>query len=382
MKEGYSFYNPVKVFIGRGSLSYLERLLKDIKHVALVTTRGMLRRGYIRLLEEASSCEITVLLTDIPPNPSINVVIDNTGKLREGQVDAIIALGGGSVIDAAKALALFCAVNSSDEELKNIIKGNAEVPLLEPLSIIAVPTTAGTGSEVTPWASIWDDQSGDKYSLSHECLFPEVAILDARLLDSMPYELSLISALDALSHSMEAIWNKHHNPVSDVLASRAIECICGLFSDAFRHSYKEPGKREQMQYAAYLSGLAFSNTKTALAHSLSYPFTGQYQWPHGIACSFTLPEILKLTGDRYPERIAMILEAFDVETLNESVDYLSGLYETLGVYELLGRYAIKLPSQAVKTMSLITPNRAENSLVDMSQAEAVQLIESIFSRYI
>jgi phosphonate metabolism-associated iron-containing alcohol dehydrogenase len=174
--------------------------------------------------------------------------------------------------------------------------------------LIAAPTTAGTGSEVTPWATIWDSASQKKYSLHLECTWPRVAIIDPQLMLTVPAGVTVSTGLDALSHALESIWNVNANPVSDTFAISAIEdileCLPRLHKDLSSQEL-----RTRMALAALKAGLAFSNTKTALAHSISYEMTLRHGLPHGIACSFTLPLVLGLawghdaTRDRTLQRI-------------------------------------------------------------------------------
>jgi alcohol dehydrogenase class IV len=142
-------------------------------------------------------------------------------------------------------------------------------------ALIAVPTTAGTGSEVTPWATIWDAADGRKYSLHRPWTWPQAAIIDPGLMLSLPPGATLASGLDALSHALEAIWNVNRNPVSASLAAAAARDIVMTLPALMRHPDDLP-LRERMAVAALQAGLAFSNTKTALAHSLSYDITLQH----------------------------------------------------------------------------------------------------------
>jgi hypothetical protein len=147
-------------------------------------------------------------------------------------------------------------------------------------ALIAIPTTAGTGSEVTPWATIWDQAAGQKYSLHQSCTWPEAAVIDAELMTSLPAGATLASGLDALSHALESIWNVNRNPVSMALAvqsaRRTLATLPALMQDLGNAQL-----RSEMAEAALMAGLAFSNTKTALAHSLSYDITLQHGVPHG-----------------------------------------------------------------------------------------------------
>jgi len=179
-----------------------------------------------------------------------------------------------------------------DELLALLATGKPFVPARSKL-LIAAPTTAGTGSEVTPWATIWDSASHKKYSLHLECTWPKVAIVDPQLMLTVPAGVTVSTGLDALSHALESIWNINANPISDTYAIAAIEDILHCLP-LLRRDLSNKELRSRMALAALKAGMAFSNTKTALAHSISYEMTLRYGLPHGIACSFTLPLVLGL----------------------------------------------------------------------------------------
>ncbi len=175
------------------------------------------------------------------------------------------------------------------------------------LPLIAVPTTAGTGSEVTPWATLWDRSSDapKKYSLHVDETWPEAALVDPALTRSAPAGVTRNSALDALSHALESIWNVNHNPVSDALAVAAARGVIATLPALLAAADAED-QRIAMSRASLMAGLAFSNTRTALAHSVSYEMTLRHGLPHGLACSFTLPLVWQLAQGADAARDAVL----------------------------------------------------------------------------
>jgi alcohol dehydrogenase len=159
------------------------------------------------------------------------------------------------------------------------------------LPFIAIPTTAGTGSDLTRWATIWDSEASTKHSLEREDIYAEATIIDPLIMASLPWAVTLASGLDALSHALESIWNRNANPISRNLAISAASTIMQALPQlqADRH---DRDARKGLALGALQAGLAFSNTRTALAHNMSYPITLAHNVPHGIACSFCLPEVL------------------------------------------------------------------------------------------
>ncbi|NNE83166.1 MAG: iron-containing alcohol dehydrogenase, partial [Alphaproteobacteria bacterium] len=285
-------------------------------------------------------------------------------------VDYVVALGGGSSIDAAKAMiALHGTGHDEDLIMKHLSSGVPISNASDFIPLIAIPTTSGTGAEVTRWGTIWGD-AGIKFSISDERLYPQFAVLDPDLCISMSPEITLSTGLDALSHALESIWNRNHSILSDTLAVQAIVQVRKNLSIA----YKDPADkaaRSDMQHASLLAGLAMGTTQTALAHSISYPFTSMLGLPHGFACSFTLPEIARFNGEVAPERINLISQAF--ETTNEKLpDTMNAWFSSMG----LGGYILKyVPKDFLETLKsdLITRSRAANNIRDVDSEMAMTI---------
>ena len=208
-------------------------------------------------------------------------------------IEVIVALGGGSVIDAAKVLA---AADGSFDRVRTYLETGKGADRLGRTPIIAVPTTAGTGSEVTSWATVWDTEAKKKYSLAGEQFYPTTALVDPTLTLGLPRAVTVSTGLDALSHALESIWNVHANPVStslaEVAACEVLDTLPALAADLGNAEL-----RSRLARASLFAGLAFSNTRTALAHALSYHLTLHHGVPHGIACSFSLPLVMRaVTG--------------------------------------------------------------------------------------
>ena len=343
------FYNPVKIEFGRHSLRFLPRFVSNRKAL-LVTTSGFVKRG---LVDEVLSANPTIckVISNIQPNPTIIQVKELKEEIKSIAFDVIIALGGGSVIDVAKALAPVIEQDSLLEVLENGIPSDVEVK-----PIIAIPTTSGTGSEVTMWGTIWDDINKLKYSVMDERLYCESAILDPMLHLTIPANITIQTGLDALSHSFESIWNKNKNEVSTLYAKNAIneilEVLPLLVSDLSNVEY-----RERMLIASYHSGVAFSNTKTSIAHAISYYLTLQKDVPHGIAASILLSRIIKI----YMEDTSI-----DHELNLELVSKVEDLFNKLNISTRLKDYNITERDLANIENSLHKISRAQNSIINSS----------------
>ncbi|KAB0495849.1 iron-containing alcohol dehydrogenase PsrA [Pseudomonas vancouverensis] len=287
------YHNPVDTRFGWGSLDQLADITEQ-QTVALVTFPEARGLGLVDRLQALLGERLVYVIEDVQPNPDVaQLRATYEGFWQQaGSCDTVIAVGGGSAIDTAKALIVGTESGRFDELLALLASGKPFVPP-RCKQLIAAPTTAGTGSEVTPWATIWDSASQKKYSLHLECTWPTVAIIDPQLMLTVPGGVTVSTGLDALSHALESIWNINANPLSDTFAVSAIEDILECLP-LLRRDLASQELRSRMALAALKAGMAFSNTKTALAHSISYEMTLRYGLPHGIACSFTLPLVLGL----------------------------------------------------------------------------------------
>ena len=226
----------------------------------------------------------------VKPNPDLQDLDAATKSLRGLNIGCVVGLGGGSALDAAKVLA--STIPSPDgPTLLEVFRSKALTKWASRLPLVAIPTTSGTGAEVTPFATVWDHEEMKKYSLSGKFIYPDTALLDSTLTHSLNEKDTLYPALDAASHALESLWNKNATPISQSLAVRALE----LFNEALPPLLKDQNRldcRKSMQISSCLAGLAISQTKTAIAHAISYQLTLKYGIPHGLACSFTLPSLI------------------------------------------------------------------------------------------
>ena len=304
------YHNPVAIRFGAGSVEELPALLAG-RRTALVTFPEAEGLGLTARLRGILGASLATVIDRIEPNPDVSYLAamyeafwrDHAG------VETVVAVGGGSAIDTAKALMVGTANGRFDELIALLATGKAFKPA-RIKALFAVPTTAGTGSEVTPWATIWDRAGNKKHSLHLPETWPEAAVVDPDLMLTLPASVTVQSGLDALSHSLEAIWNVNANPISDTYAvAAAREVIATL--PALLKDLRDRELRARMALAALKAGLAFSNTKTALAHSISYEMTLRFGLPHGIACSFTLPMVLERAVGKVAGRDAVLAQVFD-----------------------------------------------------------------------
>jgi phosphonate metabolism-associated iron-containing alcohol dehydrogenase len=339
----------------------------------LITSQGWGQRGITRAIQSALPGACLGIVDSVPPNPSISYVLAHHNPAIVA--DFIIALGGGSVMDAAKAFAALCGKTASEASFLAMLEKPDGFDLSNPPKIIAIPTTSGTGSEITRWATIWSQQ-GQKYSLSHPALMPAHALLDSALCLSMPSLVTLTGGLDALSHACEALWNNSHTSESDRYAQLAIRLLVKNLPAALA----DPGNstiRENMQQAALYAGYAMSITKTAIAHSISYPLTGEFDIPHGIACSFTLPEVMEF--NLASERLELIAQAAGTSRTHLPA-WCAAFLKQIGVDDYLKRCHDRFASITSKRLELINPARAGNNIRPVTAQDAQAILQKAIER--
>lgn len=322
----WSFHNPVQIRFGAGAFDMLPRLIGGRPYL-LVTYNEPVFAELAARLERAAGTAIATI-ADVQPNPDRAHLDRQCARLAglPRSPELVVAIGGGSVIDTAK---VFAAGRGAFAPVWSVLTTGKGATALTPWPLIAVPTTAGTGSEVTSWATVWDGDSQKKYSLAAPALYPEFAVLDPALTVSCPKGLTVSTGLDALSHALESLWNRNANPVSAGFAALAARTIMETLPD-LAANLRDPGLRERMLRAAMLSGMAFSNTKTAIAHSMSYPLTLKYGVVHGVACSFSLPMVMRSVIGLDKECDAALAQVFGPD-LARGADRLESFLKSLNV---------------------------------------------------
>ena len=371
------YYNPVRLHWGEQCLSELGNELQSInaKKVLIIKWNDKaLDNQAGKLLHEAvASCEVAELTFE-KSNPDIHELYDLYTQHKNERQDVIIAIGGGSVLDMAKSLAAILDNEySSVEELREAIKakntGKPECPW------IGIPTTAGTGSEVTCWATVWDSEKGAKLSLENKENYAYSAYVDPEFTISMPMHLVVSSALDAVAHATESYWAKAHNMVSDIYALKAISMIMNNLERLIET--KEKKYYLAMAQASMLAGRAFSNTKTTACHSISYPLTLGYGIPHGVAVSLLLPSLLKINWKKIDET-EPLLRAYGVQTAEEAGEKVLHLLDMAGISHRLSDWKVEKEQLGTIAEHCFTKGRMENNPVDLTKEDVVEILENIW----
>lgn len=371
------YYNPVRLYWGEHCLCELKEELQHLqaKNILIIkwSEQALKNPAGSDLYEATADAHITELVFT-KSNPDIHDLYDVYQQHKTEQPDVIIAVGGGSVLDMAKSLAaILNDTYTSVEELREAIAqkktGTPECPW------IGIPTTAGTGSEVTCWATVWDSEKGAKLSLENKKNYAYAAFVDPEFTVSMPIQLVVSSALDAVAHATESYWAKAHNMVSDLYALKAISIILENLEKLIQT--KDKRYYLAMAEASMLAGRAFSNTKTTACHSISYPLTLGYGIPHGIAVSMLLPSLLQINWEKISET-EPLLQAYGVNTPEEAGQKIILLLELAGISHRLSEWNVEKKQLGNIAEHCFTKGRMENNPVDLSKEDVITILENIW----
>ncbi len=301
------FKVPQKIYFERNSIEYLVGM-RGIERAFIVTDRSMVDLGYVsritNQLEKRRNKVQVQLFCDVEPDPSIQTVKKGISLMNAFRPDTIIALGGGSSMDAAKGMWLFYEqpdvdFNDLKQKFMDIRKRAFKYPELGRKSrLICIPTTSGTGSEVTPFAVITDKEENKKYPLTDYSLTPTVAIVDPSLTMSLPPVITADTGIDVLTHAIEAYVSTYASDFTDGLALQAIKIVFEYLPRAYRNGKNDPEAREKMHNASTLAGMAFANAFLGLNHSIAHKIGGEYHVPHGRANAILLPWVIKYNGTK------------------------------------------------------------------------------------
>lgn len=325
------------IHYGEGSLKQIENY--NLKNVCIATDQGMVKFGLLKMLtDELDRKGVTYhIFADIESDPSTEIVEKGLMHIIMKKPDALIALGGGSVIDAAKAIIYY------HTNFKRIF---FEDTYVHKPTFIAIPTTAGTGSEVTEYAVITDKKKNVKIALTDLLMMPDVAILDPKLIESVPAGATAATGMDVLTHAIEAFISTGNNPFARCYANKAAELVFrSLYASYINGSDLEA--KGSMQIASCMAGIAFNSAGLGITHSIAHAFGATFHLPHGLANAIVLPYVIKFNGqcDKVQHQYTRLLSGSGIlnvtgnagETLLKSVVSLS---ESLNIPATLKTFGV------------------------------------------
>ncbi len=367
------FRAPEKVYVKRGCLPVALEELKyvmDKKKVFIVTDKFLFENGYTKpITDKLDELEIAhTTFSDVEPDPTLGCAIKGAEQVRAFKPDCIIAVGGGSAMDAAKIMWVMYEhpeVEFADMAMRfmDIRKRVYKFPKMgEKAYFIAIPTSAGTGSEVTPFAVITDEKTGIKYPLADYELMPKMAIVDCNMMMNAPKGLTSASGIDAVTHSLEAYASMMATEYTDGLAIESLKNIFKYLPRAYENGANDPEAREKMANAATMAGMAFANAFLGVSHSLAHKLGAYHHIPHGVANALVIDEVLRFNAAEVPtkmgtfpqydhpktlRRYAEVAEALgfggntDEESLENLISEIDKLKDKIGIKKTIREYGVE-----------------------------------------
>jgi alcohol dehydrogenase class IV len=373
---------PPRIVFGNGCAKRAEEFLMErfAKRVLVVTSKSV-RPQIDFIVEPLKKTLFNVVESPfVPAEPTLKFFETTLAQIREAKVDAVLAIGGGSVIDVAK---LFAALAESSQKISEVFGINLLTS--RKLTLVCLPTTAGTGAEVSPNAILLDEASELKKGVVSPYLVADAAFVDPLLTANVPADITAATGLDALTHCIEAYANKFAHPIVDNYALRGIELISKNLLTAVRDGNNLEA-RAALALGSLYGGLCLGPVNTAAVHALAYPLGGKFRIAHGVSNALLLPHVLRFNFSAAPERHAEIAAALGVTrngsaltTAEHGVELLTKLSRDCGVPQTLS--VLNIPRVAIPELAIsaMTVQRLlKNNLRPVSEADAVEIYTAAY----
>jgi len=336
--EDWKFYMPTRIRFGWGRFQEIHQVVDELKgkRIFLVTGKKFAKTsGVLDKLSEYLKGLILEVFAEVEENPSIETVDRGAVKCKEAMSDLVIGLGGGSAMDAGKAIAMLQKNPGSIREYLD----QERVCQAKGLPCVAIPTTSGTGSEVTPFTVIYHPAKKAKPAIALPENFPEVALVDPELTMSMPFEVAASTGLDALCQAVEGFWSTQANPVTLSLAFQAIKLAMENVESACFE--KDRDSVTHMALASHLTGIEMSQIGNTAIHPLSYPITIDHGVSHGFACAIFLPAIIRFNASAIRDRFRDLLTLLNLPNPETFADKIESLMEKLKAPRRLSELGVR-----------------------------------------
>ena len=369
----WEYIQPVRIIFGNGAIKGLANILSDMNldKGVIVTDSFFAENGIADEMAAKTEGVINGIFSEIEENPTTKNVDNCAVFLREKNAQFVVALGGGSALDCAKAA---CTTALTGEPIAKYHGTGIPLPKKH-LPLIAVPTTSGTGTEVTSVSVLTNRELGKKLPLASDNFYPDLAIVDPELTYTVPPKITAITGMDVLAHALEGFWSKKHQPICDALAVHAAKLVFEYLPSAYSNQ-RDIIAKEKMSEASLMAGLAFSLPKTTASHACSFPLTNDYNIPHGQACALTLDYFTKVNSE--VERVKDLAKMLGFKDACEMADKVAGLRRELGL-DVNNLSLSKEQIDELVTTSIQHPNML-NSPVEVTRGMLEDLFNRLFSK--
>jgi alcohol dehydrogenase len=378
----FSFNLPTLIEFGYGKAAELGQRLKQLeaKQVFLVTDKGVESAGLLAPLADSlkNSGIFFDIYTGVEPDPSLETIGLGVEAFRQKPYDCIIAVGGGSPIDTAKGIRVVAANGGNIDHYAGVNR----IPVAPTIPLLAIPTTSGTGSEVTMFGVYSDWQNNVKVTVTSRHMAPTIALVDPALTMSLPAKMTAASGIDALAHGIETFFSLQSRPASDALAMEAIDTVNEHLRRAVQHG-ADVEARIGMSHGSLLAGMAFNNGFLGLAHAIGSALSGHCHVPHGVAIGLLLPKVVEFNAAVRPKKAGRIAELMGVKGRSEELSAQAGpavarLVEDIGLPTRLREVGVPEEKLADIAKDSFKSGMMKLNPRQPSEEEVLKLLESIF----
>lgn len=322
----FNYYMPTKVVFGDGVINDLGSLVKG-KSLIVVSDQFLFNNGTAQKVADATNIDKVVFFHEVEPNPSGQTIDKAAAIARENKVDVVIGLGGGSAMDASKMVS--CLVDNEGSIFDYYSTGNKTLSPRK-AKLICIPSTAGTGSEVTNIGVYTNKHTGIKMPFATDYFWPDIALIDPILTHTLPASMTASTGMDAFCHAIEAYWSVNSNPISDALSFSVLKTILENIETACLEPQNDIA-RNKMSFASITAGISFSQTKTTGIHAISFPLTTDFGASHGIACSITLPAFIKFAYEGAKTKMDALMSHLGYDSLEAFVTEVERIMQAINL---------------------------------------------------
>lgn len=320
----FKYFNPVEIVFREDGVTELTKYVVGT-NIHILVDPALYSKELKEKIEKVLCDKQVTYFTDIEPNPTTNCVNRSFESAKKNKAQTIVGIGGGSCLDVAKITSVMMFNDCSFEECLGLnLDRKSRLPL------ILLPTTVGTGSEVTNVGVYTDSQTHQKNPFVNNVMYADAAILDLNLTLSLPSKVRASTSMDAFCHAIEAYWNANSNPISDLLATESISLIINNIEKSCS-DLNDKSALENLFRASLFAGLAFSQTRTTAAHVLSYPFTSLYKLPHGAACALSISTLIRMSVEKEECKMIKLVHGLGFKDVNEFADVVESKMKNIGL---------------------------------------------------